>query len=201
MSRASLRITDRWNSTFSTVAPRSSIWTVTASRSSPGRRLQTSLERTSGSIGSTAPGTYTLQPRRKASASSGSAGPHVGAHVGDVDPEAHEISLPLRRYGVVEVARVRWVDREGGEIAHVDPRLGGRGRARGLLGLLHRPARVREPQAAVEHQPLDHVARHVRAPDHPRHAGAALAGAEQHEIADPGAGPTPESTVTGVPRS
>ena len=39
-------------------------------------------------------------------------------------------------------------------------------------------------QAAVEHQPLDHVARAVGAPDPAQHAGAALAAADQNEIAD-----------------
>ena len=46
------------------------ISTVTASLSSPGRSEHASFESTSGSIGSTAPGTYTLVPRLTASRSS-----------------------------------------------------------------------------------------------------------------------------------
>ncbi len=57
MSRASLRIRDRWNTVFTTFAPSISISTVTASFSSPGRSDEALFERASGSIGSTAPGT------------------------------------------------------------------------------------------------------------------------------------------------
>ena len=59
----------RWNSTRRTSVPAMSIWTVTASLSSPGRSEHARLESASGSIGSTAPGTYTLVPRRCASVS------------------------------------------------------------------------------------------------------------------------------------
>jgi hypothetical protein len=47
------------------------ISTVTALRGTFGTRLQASLDSASGSIGSTAPGTYTLLPRRRASSSIG----------------------------------------------------------------------------------------------------------------------------------
>ncbi len=50
--------------------PAISISTVTASLSSPARSEQARFDSASGSIGSTAPGTYTLVARRKASASS-----------------------------------------------------------------------------------------------------------------------------------
>ncbi len=50
--------------------------------------------------------------------------------------------------------------------------------------------RERAPQAAVEHQALEHVARDVRAAERAHHPRAALSPAEQHEIADPGAGAT-----------
>ncbi len=57
MSRASLRTRERWNSTLFTSAPSMTISTVTVSFSSPGRSEQALVESTSGSIGSTAPGT------------------------------------------------------------------------------------------------------------------------------------------------
>jgi hypothetical protein len=47
----------RMNSTRRTSVPATSISTVTASLSSPGRSEQARLESASGSIGSTAPGT------------------------------------------------------------------------------------------------------------------------------------------------
>ena len=53
----------------------------------------------------------------------------------------------------------------------------------GVGGLGLHPARERAPQAAVEHQRLEHVARDVRAADLPDHARAALAGAHQHDVA------------------
>ena len=46
-----------------------SMWAVTALRSSPGRSEQMSLESRSGSMGSTVPGRYTEHPRRSASRS------------------------------------------------------------------------------------------------------------------------------------
>ena len=70
MSRRSLRTSERWNATLVTSAPSISISTVTANLSSPGRSEQAWFDSTSGSIGSTARGTYTLVPRRKASRSS-----------------------------------------------------------------------------------------------------------------------------------
>jgi len=43
----------------------------------------------------------------------------VGGDVGDVDPEPEAVALALRRDGVVEVARGRRIDREGGELGEV----------------------------------------------------------------------------------
>ena len=57
-------MSERWNSTRRTSVPAMSISTVTASLSSPGRSEQARFDSASGSIGSTAPGTYTLVPRR-----------------------------------------------------------------------------------------------------------------------------------------
>ena len=75
-----------------------------------------------GSIGSTAPGTYTLVARRNASPSSADARAHVRGHVGDVDPHADRVVLAPRRDRVVVVARGDGVDRERGEVGEVAPR-------------------------------------------------------------------------------
>ena len=47
--------------------------------------------------------------------------PHVGGHVGDVDPEADAAVLALGRDRVVEVARRHRVDRERGQRGEVEP--------------------------------------------------------------------------------
>ena len=70
MSLASLRIRERWNATDRVSGPSIRSSTVTASRSCPVTRLQAPLDSASGSIGSTAPGTYTLVARRAVSRSS-----------------------------------------------------------------------------------------------------------------------------------
>ena len=70
MRRPSLCTSERWKDTLVTSAPFIRISTVTASLSSPGRSEHASFDSTSGSIGSTAPGTYTLVPRLNASRSS-----------------------------------------------------------------------------------------------------------------------------------
>ena len=85
--------------------------------------------------------------------------------------------------GVVEVLGVVGIDREGGQRGQVDARVGGVRLVRGGLGLGGRRARVAAAQAAVEHQPLEHVAGDVGAAEPAHHARAALAGADQHEVA------------------
>ena len=47
------------------------------------------------------------------------AGAHVGGHVGDVHPQAHEAVVALGRDGVVEVLGVVGIDRERGQLAQV----------------------------------------------------------------------------------
>ncbi len=69
-----------------TSAPCNSSSTVTAARSLPGSSEQASLESASGSIGSTAPGTYTLVARSLRLDVQRRALAHVCAHVGDVHP-------------------------------------------------------------------------------------------------------------------
>ena len=68
------------------------------------------------------------------------------------------------RDGVVEVPGVVGVDREGRQRGEVHARVGRVGLARGALGLGLGRARVAAAQAAVEHQPLEHVARDVGRP-------------------------------------
>ena len=120
----------------------------------------------------------------------GRAGRHVRGDVGDVHPDADRAALePLGADRVVVVACGRRVDRErrqiaqvaaGGVVAHP---LGGGTRL--TLDLRVEAA----PQAAVEHQRLEHVARDVRAADPPQHApvaGARAGRRDQHEVAGAG---------------
>ena len=80
---------ERWKRRPSaTFAPSISISTVTASFSSPGRSDEARLESASGSIGSTAPGTYTLVAAAHGLALERATGAQVGGHVGDVHPHA-----------------------------------------------------------------------------------------------------------------
>src|SRR5918997_434541 len=129
-------MTERIKVVDSTAAPRMSISTVTARRRSPGTRLHASLERSCGSIGSAAPGTYTLVARRRAPA---------------------------------------------------------RG---GLGGLALDVARERAPQPAVEHQALEHVAGDLRPPEPAHDPSAAVAEADEHELALHRA--VPRAAVEGV---
>ena len=76
---------------------------------------------------------------------------------------AHAAVLAPRRDRVVEVPGVVGVDREGGQLAQVHARVGRVGLVHGCASRLGgRGARVAAVQAAVEHQALDHVARHGR---------------------------------------
>ena len=118
------------------------------------------------------------------------AGRHVRGDVGDVDPDPHDAAVePLGADRVVEVARGRRVDRERRQVAQVAPR----GVVADLLGRRARLAldeRVEAaPQAAVEHQRLEHVARDVGPADareHPAVAGARPARRDEHEVAGAG---------------
>ena len=107
-----------------TSAPFISISTVTASLSSPGRSEQASFESTSGSIGSTAPGTYTLVPRRNASRSSRPPG-RTYAVTSAMWTQTRTRS-PSRRAEIAssKSLRVVGVDREGGQVAQVHARVG-----------------------------------------------------------------------------
>ncbi len=109
------------------------------------------------------------------------AGAHVGGHVGDVHPQPHEAVALLGGDRVVEVLGVVGVDRERGQVAQVRAR--GVDLDLGVGGLGLHLARERAAQAAVEHQRLDHVARHLRAADLADHPRAALAGADEHDVA------------------
>ena len=108
-------------------------------------------------------------------------------------------SSPSRCGGdrVVEVARARRVDRERRQRAQIAPAAGDRtdvvGPGGGRLARLVLDRRVeRAPQPAVDHQRLDHVARHVGAPDPARDRRPSAArvrcgrvpGAHHDQIAD-----------------
>src|SRR3954447_15654333 len=193
-------MSERWNLARVTSAPSISISTVTARRSTPGRSEQTSFDSASGSIGSPPPGAATLGPPPGGLSFGRSAvglslerlaGTNVGGHVGDVNPDAEAVvAESLGRDRVVEVARGDGVDREGRQVRQVGARdvaNGGVGRlARGALD----PRRERAPQAAVEHERLDDVARDVRAAEHPRDLRTAAAPAagrlEQRQAAGAG---------------
>ncbi len=112
---------------------------------------------------------------------------HVGGHVGDVHPEPHVAVLAARRDGVVEVPGVVGVDREGRQVGQVHAGVGRVGVLGRALGLRRGGARVAAAQPAVEHQPLEHVARDVRPPQPAHNARAALARAHQHQVALAGA--------------
>ena len=96
------------------------------------------------------------------------AGTQVGGHVGDVHPEPDAAVLAPGGDRVVEVLGVVGVDREGGQRREVHAGVGGVGLGHGVLGLGGGRAPVAAVQAAVEHQPLDHVARAVGAAEHPQ---------------------------------
>ncbi len=117
------RTIERWKLAEATSAPRSTSSTVTARRSAPGTSEQASVESACGSIGSTAPGTYTLVARRRASRSKQRVGGHVGRDVGDMHPHAHRdpIRHTFRGDRVVEVACGGGIDGEGGQLAQVEP--------------------------------------------------------------------------------
>ena len=116
------------------------------------------------------------------------AGPDVGRHVGDVHPHAqHALLHPAGRDRVVEVARVGRVDREGREVGEVHAGVGREWLGHGELGLVGGCARVGAAQAAVDHQALQHVARHVGPAQLAHHARAAPAGSHQDQVALAGA--------------
>ena len=88
-----------------------------------------------------------------------------------------------RGLGVVVVPGVVGIDREGGQGREVDARVRREGVVRGGLGLGGRGAGVGAAQAAVEHGPSSTsraTSERPRPADSPR---AALAGADQHEVA------------------
>ncbi len=107
-----------------------------------------------------------------------------------MDPYADRAVLePLGADRVVEVAGGRRVDRERREVAQVGARdldrrpLGGGPR----LAVDQRVEAAAQP--AVDHQPFEHVARHVRAPEPAQHAavpGARPARRHEHEVAHAG---------------
>ena len=156
-------MSERWKAVRPTFAPSKSSSTVTASRSWCGMSEQASLESASGSIGSTLP--------RDVDAGAAAVGLAVDGEPGGTCAAtsamwthtrmrpAVQRSAPSR---VVEVPRGRRVDRERGQVAQVArPRPPAPRRRLARLALHERVEAA--AQAAVEHQPLEHVARHVRA--------------------------------------
>ena len=91
--------------------------------------------------------------------------------------------LAARRDGVVEVPGVVGIYREGRQGGQVHAGVGRVGLVR--LGLRFGGPRVAAAQAAIEHQALEHVARDVGASKPAQHPRAALARADQHEVALP----------------
>ena len=151
----------------------SSISAVTASRSTPGARLQASLAqrvrqhrldraRGVGAVGA-AP---RLEVERRA-------GPHVGGDVGDVDPDPGAVALALGRDGVVEVARGRRVDGEGRQRGEVAARRRARARRRSAAAPALRPRARRGSRgtpSSLAQQRLDRVARAFLGARPPRRA-------------------------------
>jgi hypothetical protein len=87
------------------------------------------------------------------------AGAHVVGDVGDRDDEPPAAAHALAVHGVVEVARVRAVDRDERELAQIEPVALVRGRdfvaeARGLIQHVLRPG-VRQTEAADRHLRFD----------------------------------------------
>jgi hypothetical protein len=107
-----------------------------------------------------------------------------------VDPDADPPAvLPPRRDGVVEVARVVGIDGERGQVSEVYARARRVRLVQRDLGLGAGRTRIAAAQAAVEHESFDHVARAVGTADPAQHARAALAAANQNEVAGPGVAP------------
>jgi len=100
-----------------------------------------------------------------------------------VDPEPDTVVLAPGGDGVVEVARVRRVDGEGGQVAEICPPIGAYRLGRRLQRLELDLLRERAPQPAVEHQALEDVAGHIGAAERAQHPRAALARAHQHQVA------------------
>ena len=142
------------------------------------------------------PGTYTLVPRRYASPSSGPPGRTNAVTSAMWTQTRIRAVLARGGDGVVEVPGVVGVDREGRQGREVDAVVRGVGLARGVLSLGAGRARIVAVQAAVEHEALEHVARAVRAPEIADHPRAALARADEHEVAGTGA-----ALLHGGPRS
>ncbi len=184
---------------------------MTAARSTPGISEQASLESACGSIGSTAPGAYTLVARRARLAVERRALGHVRGDVGDVHPHADRTGSAVA--GATAVARsprspladavALGVDGSA-EIASSKSRalagsivnVGSARRSRRSPGsrLTRSPAArgfalergvEAAREAAVEQQRLDHVARDVGAPEraHDARAGAARGALHEHEVA------------------
>ncbi len=136
-----------------------------------------------------APGDVDARPAPRRLAVDERARPHVGADVGDVHPDpGGAVVEALGGDRVVEVARGDRIDRERrqvGEVAAGDL-LVDAVVARLLGGALHGGIEA-PPQPAVEHERLEHVGGHVRAPEAAQDLGVA-AGArgrpDQHEVAD-----------------
>ncbi len=109
----------------------------------------------------------------------------VRRDIGDVHPHPDAAFDALGGDGVVEIARRGRIDREGGQIREVAATVAVRARlARGAIHVGREPP----PQAAVEHESLDHVAGDVGAADAPHDLGVAAARAgwrHEHEVADP----------------
>ena len=138
------------------------------------------MESASGSIGSTAPGTYTLVARRRASRSSAES----SATYADTSAmwtqtrtlasssRSAEIASSKSRAvtgSIVNVTRSRRSRRGAVAAGPGGSRPASRAsRASRLHERVERP-----PQPAVEHQPLDHVARDVGAAEHAHDAGMA----------------------------
>ena len=110
---------------------------------------------------------------------------HERAHVGDVHPYSDRVALAAGGNGVIEVLGRGRVDREGGQGGEVAARTVGAARRHALGGLirldLHR-AREGAAQPAVEHERLEHVARHVRLAERAHHARPALTAANEDHV-------------------
>ena len=152
-----------------TRSPSISISTVTVGRSWPGTSEHASLDSAVGSIGSTAPGHVHARPAPVRLAVDQRSRTHVRRHVGDVNPDSRRaVVLGDRRDRVVEVARGNRVDRERRQRTQVAPagpvqRLAGRVKPRQVSDLVLDGRVEPAAQSAIDHQRLDHVARHVRA--------------------------------------
>ena len=177
-------MSERWNAVRRTCAPSNSSSTVTAIRSCPGTSEHARFDSASGSIGSTSPGTYTEFARRNASRSS--ADP-AGTNADTSAMCTHTRTAPSSSSSAeIASSKSRAV---GGSIVNVGrsrrSRRPSRGRRRLARLALHQRIEA-PPQPALQHQPVEHVAGDVGAPD-PAH---------DPERAGPSPGPTSTRSPT-----